>query len=125
MGISRKGFSGEKVRVRTINRLTESRLEARREDWRPPYRGAQRAHSVGSDHPQEQVSSLEDGILDDTVCVRAHARACVCAHACARMSRGRGEKGEQEEEEEKEGKEKKRRHYSPLKKICSLLKPLQ
>lgn len=75
---SGKGLNGEKVRVRTTNRKQaggpERGLEA-------SYGGTQRAHSLGSDHPQEPVSSLEDGILDDTECVRARVFARTHAHA--------------------------------------------
>lgn len=133
---SGKGFNGEKVRVRTTNRKQaggqERGLEA-------SYRGTQRAHSSGSDHPQKPVSSLGDGILDDTVCVCTRARACFRARMRTHEQRKRErrerrrERGEGERERERDrrkrrkrkGKRRKRRYYFSLKIFCSLLKPLQ
>lgn len=105
------------MRVRTTSRNQaggqERGLEA-------SYRGTQKAHSLESDHPQEPVSSLEDGLLDDTVWVRMR----FCAHACACRSRERAEREKEgeEEEEEEAGKGKKEEVLFPIEKILQSFK---
>lgn len=71
---------------------TESRRQARSEGWRPLAGKPKRAHSLGSDHPQEPAD-LKMGFRTAQC---AHARACVCecvfVYTCARDQR-RGREG--------------------------------